>query len=91
MKALFCGNDYDYFHVNSLFILNFALMPLRQLKKANLISKTVLAPRSMLKAGGLSMKSMKKQVFFKTAQLVKLYDGITWHVTNEQERNEILK
>jgi glycosyltransferase involved in cell wall biosynthesis len=43
----------------------------------------------MLGRGALEIKKRKKEVFIGLARLIKLYGGIYWHATNEQEKKEI--
>ncbi|NNE56265.1 MAG: glycosyltransferase, partial [Flavobacteriales bacterium] len=81
--------EYDYYYINSLFSFRFALLPLWLLKRKGLSSKVVLAPRGMLKTGALSVKSRKKTLFLKLARKFNLFNGITWHATNFDEKYEI--
>lgn len=88
-KSLLKENQYDRIYFNSLFSPRFTLLPLRTAKKLGLTSQCVLAPRGMLKSGALSIKSNKKKLFLYIAKMTRLYKGIRWHATNEEEANEI--
>ena len=90
IRALIREYDYDYFYINSLFSVRFALTPLRVLKQEGKLNQTILAPRGMLKPGALSVKSRKKSTFLKVAKAIGLYKGITWHATNLTEKTEIV-
>lgn len=91
IRSLIREYDYDYFYINSLFSVKFALTPLRVLKREGKLDKTILAPRGMLKSGALSVKSRKKSIFLKAAKSIGLYKGITWHATNLAEKTEIVE
>lgn len=80
--------DPSIIYLNSLFSFTFTLQPLWLKKKFPNI-KFILAPRGMLGKGALELKKRKKEVFIGLARLIKLYGGIYWHATNEQEKKEI--
>ncbi len=80
---------YHKFYLNSLFSPLFTILPLRVLKKHKRNSKTIVAPRGMLKSGALSVKSKKKKLFLLVAKLTGLYGGVTWHATSKVEVEEI--
>lgn len=88
-RELINETDYDWIYLNSLFSPAFTLKPLIALRRSSKLHATVLAPRGMLKSGALSVKSKKKKLFLTSARLMKLYNGITWHATNEEEAEEI--
>jgi glycosyltransferase involved in cell wall biosynthesis len=88
-SALLKERNYDRIYLNSLFSPRFAILPLREIIKARLKSRTILAPRGMLKAGALSVKAGKKKIFLWIAKMTGFYKGITWHATNEAEAAEI--
>jgi glycosyltransferase involved in cell wall biosynthesis len=80
----------DVIYLNSLFSFTFTLQPLWLKKKFPEI-RFILAPRGMLGKGALELKKKKKEVFIGLARLIKLYDRIIWHATNEKEKKEISK
>ena len=80
----------DRIYFNSLFSRKFTLLPLRIVRKMKLVDRAILAPRGMLKAGALSVKAGKKRVFLLFAKVTGLYDGLTWHATSHDEKNEIM-
>lgn len=81
--------DYDWIYLNSLFSPKFTLKPLLAARRSRKLKQVILAPRGMLKPGALSVKGGKKKVFLNIARLLGLYNGITWHGTNEIEADEI--
>lgn len=89
VDALIQERKYHKYYLNSLFSPLFTILPLRVLKKHRKNSKTIVAPRGMLKSGALSVKSNKKKLFLLIAKLTGLYGGITWHATSKVEGDEI--
>ena len=61
--SLIGERKYHKFYLNSLFSPLFTILPLRVLKKLKKNTKTIVAPRGMLKSGALSVKSNKKKLF----------------------------
>jgi len=76
-------------YINSLFSKKFALTPLAWFRKNVPDQAIVIAPRGMLKRGALSVKPLKKQAFLKVSKVLGWFKKVTWHATNEAERNEI--
>lgn len=78
-------------YLNSLFSLPFALKPLLAAKKEKCLEKVILAPRGMLKSGALKVKGAKKKLFLFLSRCLGLFNGIEWHATNAQEKEEIVQ
>jgi glycosyltransferase involved in cell wall biosynthesis len=89
VESLIGERKYHKFYLNSLFSPLFTILPLRVLKKHKKNSRTIVAPRGMLKSGALSVKSKKKKLFLLVAKLTGLYGGVTWHATSKVEGEEI--
>ncbi len=89
MRRLIKERNYDKLYFNSLFSPKFTLLPLRIARQLKLRQRCVLAPRGMLKAGALSIKSNKKKIFLVVSRWLGWFTGIRWHATNEQEAQEI--
>lgn len=81
--------QFDLVYLNSLFSVNFTLLPLRMLRKLRLKKKIILAPRGMLGAGALGIKPVRKKVFLAVSKITGLYSSIVWHASSEQEEKEI--
>jgi len=77
-------------YLNSYFSVYFSLYPLLMSRFGKLKSRIVLAPRGMLGAGALKLKSLKKNVFIAASKFLKLHNGISWHATSTEEANEII-
>ena len=76
-------------YCNSLYSPKFTLTPIRVAKKLNI--KTVMAVRGMLSKGSLSVKSHKKRVFLSIIKQIKLFNQTTFHATNQNEKDDIIK
>lgn len=82
--------NYDRIYINSLFSPFFSLLPLYLLSREQK-RKTVLAPRGMLAAGALGVKSLKKRLFLKAAKVFHLFRGICFHATNPAEAANVYR
>ena len=62
-------------------------------RRKGLVGNTpvILAPCGEMSAGALSLKPVKKKLFFQYAKTVKLYDGVIWKASFESEGDEIRK
>jgi glycosyltransferase involved in cell wall biosynthesis len=88
-KEIIQTRKFDRMYCNSVFSYRFAIRPLLKLKKFFPDNKTILAPRGMLGAGALQIKSARKNMFLAFAKLSGLYTKIVWHVSSEQEAMEV--
>jgi glycosyltransferase involved in cell wall biosynthesis len=89
-KELMQTRKFDRMYCNSVFSYRFAIRPLLKLKQFFPEFKTILAPRGMLGAGALQIKSARKKMFLAFAKLSGLYSKVAWHVSSEQEAKEVL-
>ncbi len=89
--SLIKRDKYDTIYMNSFFSLRFTIIPLIFLRWHKSSARIVLAPRGMLGAGALAIKSLKKNVFIIISKLLNLYKSVIWHATSEIEEEEILK
>ncbi len=80
---------FDVIYMNSMFSMWFTLMPLWWCSRRGHKEKVILAPRGMLKAGALSVKSRKKMFFLRLVRLGRLFKRITWHASSDAEAQEI--
>ena len=55
----------DYIYLNSMYSLNFTLLPLWLLFRKKIRAQFVISPRGMLQEGALKFKSLKKKIFLK--------------------------
>jgi glycosyltransferase involved in cell wall biosynthesis len=80
----------DVIFLNSLLspIFTVAVLWLRRIGKVR--TPVVLAPRGELSADALRLKAWKKRPFLLAARELGLYDGLTWVVTSDHERADLL-
>lgn len=81
----------DIIYLNSMFSLNYTIIPLGLLFIGKIKARVILAPRGMLHAGALKYKSWKKSIFIKLLNLVRIPAQITFHATDEQEAMDLKK
>ena len=87
-KKLIQEENFDIAYVNGIYSWKFSILPLIVLKKSR-IKKVVVASRGMLAQSAINVKSDKKRIFLKVAKLLGLYNGVTFHVTNEKEKEDV--
>ena len=81
----------DYIYLNNMFSQKFTIIPLL-LKMLNVVTGSiVLSPRGMLQDGAVRFKPYKKKLYFTALRLLNVPRQITFHATDEQEKQDILK
>jgi len=80
----------DYVYLNHLFSPKFVVYPLWLKATRQLKSKIVLCPRGALYNSALAVKPIKKKPFIALFKLLKIHKLITFHATNEREKQAIL-
>lgn len=78
-------------YLNSFWSYPFSISIVRAKQQKRIQAPVLLAPRGMLGSGALSLKSFKKQLYLFYARMSRVYQHITFHASNEQEKNAILK
>lgn len=81
---------YDAVYLNGVFSYYFTIVPLLFFRNKR-STKIILATRGMLALGALSIKSKKKTFFLNLSKILGLYKNITFHATNNDEKNDILQ
>lgn len=76
----------DKVYFNSLFSINFTLLPMLLIKNK---SNIILAPRGMLGLEALKIKSFKKKLFIKGFGASGMFSKIIWHASSKLEEQEI--
>lgn len=87
IKKLVNNTDFDIVYINGIYSFYFSLLPVYLFRKTR--GKVVVASRGMLSEHSFSSKNLKKKIFFRFARLFKFYKNGYFHVTNEQEKNEV--
>ncbi|MCB0429362.1 MAG: glycosyltransferase [Flavobacteriales bacterium] len=89
IRSLLTAQPWDFVCLNSMFAMKFAIMPLILHGIFNTPGQLVLAPRGMLGAGALAIKSFKKKVFLAILKTTGLTRRIMWQVTSAEEAVEV--
>ena len=88
IKKLLKENRFESIYLNGIFSLQFTLMPLRICKKLHL-ENIIVGARGMLAPSALAIKKNKKRFFLSLSKLLGLYNKISFHATNDDEKNYI--
>jgi glycosyltransferase involved in cell wall biosynthesis len=80
--------DFDNVYLNGIYSLFFTLIPLFYLRK-KCEKNIVIATRGMLAKSALGVKKRKKHFFIRAVKVLKLFDKVIFHATNEDEKNDI--
>lgn len=79
----------ELIYLNSFWSTHFSVNIIRLKNKALLKQPILLAPRGMLGKGALGLKSFKKSVYIRLANILGWYSNIPFHATQEQEKKDI--
>ncbi|MGQ1787094.1 glycosyltransferase family 4 protein [Saccharicrinis sp. GN24d3] len=86
-KNIISSTTFDVAYINGIYSWKFSIMPLIALRKFS--GKKVVASRGMLAQSAIDVKGGKKKLFLKLVKLFNLYKGVTFHATNEKEKEDI--
>ncbi len=83
---------HDALYLNSLFSLEFSLIPLA-LRKLGLVPRQglILAPRGELHASALALKGTRKRLVLWLVGALHLLDDAIWHVATAKEKDAVIK
>ncbi|WP_169330597.1 glycosyltransferase [Janibacter hoylei] len=81
----------DLLYANSLFDLRYSILPSILWVIWGKGSNIALAPRGELHPGALAIKARKKRLFISLLRTLGVLRQVTWHATNQDELNHILK
>ncbi len=87
-QTLFKKVKFDIIYLNSLFSFRFTILTLLAARKFS-FSKKILAPRGMLSKQAFSKKKFKKKIFILSSKLLNIFNGIIFHSTNNNEKEDI--
>lgn len=76
----------DLIYLNSVFSINFTILPLFWFKAK---FKMIIAPRGMLGEGALKIKALKKRLFLFLGKRFLFHEKHLWHASTELEAKEI--
>jgi glycosyltransferase involved in cell wall biosynthesis len=80
--------EFDTVYLNGIYSYYFTLLPLVFLRKKH-NKRIVIASRGMLSEGSMNVKKTKKKFFIRAVKVLKLFDNVVFHATNETEKQEI--
>lgn len=88
-KKLILQENPDFIYLNSMFSLQFTLLPLL-IGKMNLPTcRTVIATRGMVSKGALAIRPLKKNLFLSLTKVIGLYNNVIFHASTAIEADEI--
>jgi glycosyltransferase involved in cell wall biosynthesis len=90
LSKVLAAIDARVLYLNSVFSPRFALAPLL-LRAAGRLGgiPVVVAPRGELSPGALSLRPGKKRAFLAAARVLRLYRGVLWQASSEEEGGEV--
>ena len=89
IKQLISEIEPDAIYLNSFFSpLTIFTLILRRFKRISSIP-IILAPEGEFVPGGLTLKPLKKQLYIKSAKLLKLLHPMIWKAASDSEQNDI--
>ncbi|MBL7890330.1 MAG: glycosyltransferase family 4 protein [Bacteroidia bacterium] len=88
IRNLIRKTHFDIVYLNGIYSLYFTLIPLLYLRKKHNV-KVIVAARGMLAQSALNVKSAKKQFFLRAIKVLKLFDKVIFHATNDIEKKDI--
>ena len=77
--------------LNGMFSRSFTLIPLFLLNRLDKDHRIILTPRGMLKPSALAIKHWKKNLFLSLMKRWKFVRQITFHVTDQNEQEDVLR
>ena len=90
IRKLLQQEEYDMVYLNGIFSFYFTLYPLFYFNRKK-DKKIIVASRGMLAQSALSVKRTKKFFFLEAIKILKLFDKVLFHVTNNQEEQDVRK
>jgi glycosyltransferase involved in cell wall biosynthesis len=84
------STSFDAVYLNGVFSYFFTIVPLLYFRNKK-EHHVIVAARGMFAGSALAIKKRKKQLFLNFSKLMRLFNQVTFHATNESERNDIIK
>lgn len=88
IRNLIRKTEFDRVYLNGIYSIYFTLIPMFYLRKKH-EKNIVIATRGMLAKSALGVKKTKKQFFIRAVKVLKLFDKVIFHATNEEEKSDI--
>jgi glycosyltransferase involved in cell wall biosynthesis len=74
-------------YVNGIFSWRYSILPVMAGRMTS--TRVVVSPRGMLQEGSIRFKRTKKELFLALASFLRLYRGVHFHATDEQESRDV--
>lgn len=87
LKKIVQETSFDVVYINGIYSWFFSVLPLIILRFYK--KRVIVSTRGMLSPHALGIKSMRKKSFLLAARLLKLYKGVIFHATNDEEAQHI--
>jgi glycosyltransferase involved in cell wall biosynthesis len=90
LLKLLCGIHADVLYLNSFFSPLFSIWVLL-LRRCGLVAAraVIVAPRGEFSPGAIQIRRIKKLIYIASAKALRLYKGVTWHVSTEYEKIDV--
>jgi glycosyltransferase involved in cell wall biosynthesis len=79
----------DFIYLNSMYSYRFSVIPLLFSWRDKITAQIVLSPRGMLQEGAMHFKTVKKKLFIRLLNFMKVPQKIRFHATDDQEGYDI--
>ncbi|MGC6413885.1 MAG: glycosyltransferase [Bacteroidia bacterium] len=76
-------------YLNSMFSLNYSILPLYLYFRKKIVSKIIVAPRGMLHRGAIKYKKQKKKIYLDLLNMSGVTKQLYFQATDEQEKKDI--
>jgi glycosyltransferase involved in cell wall biosynthesis len=76
-------------YLNSLYSVGYSILPLLARRVILSSLAIVLAPRGGLCPGAIGLKSKKKKLFIAAAKMIRLFKGVLWQASSDEEARDI--
>lgn len=90
IRKIIRSTEFDFLYLNGIFSVYFTLIPLFYMRKKQ-SKPVIIAARGMFAESALGVKKTKKKFFIHSARIIKLFNNVTFHATNEIEKTSIQK
>ncbi|MFN3218467.1 MAG: glycosyltransferase [Acidimicrobiales bacterium] len=88
-RSIFKQKPFDLLYVNTVFDVEYGLLPLVASRLQRQRQPIVLAPRGQLMDGALAIRSWRKRAYLLAFRPLVPMNRITWHASNELEARSI--
>lgn len=87
IMSIMKASSADWIYINGVFSFYFSIIPVLLIAEKSCI----VNPHGMLSEQAFSVKSFKKNIFLKLANLFSIYKNVIFHVANQNEKEAVIK